>query len=153
MTPDEYQRFWDNAVPLFADEKVRAGHWSPQNALEQSTAAFTALLPDGLNTPKNHLLTVRNEDEENVGYLFVAIKDFGTGEQVYIYEIFIWEAYRRRGYAKDAFLALEEVVAEWGYDTLALHVFGHNTAAIALYQKLDYFTTDVNMAKKISPRS
>ena len=150
MTQNEYQQFWDNAIPLFADEKVRAGHWSAENALNESTQAFSALLPDGIATPNHHLFTIRNKDEDNIGYLFVAVKDFGAGDQVYIYEVFIWEAFRRRGYAKGAFLALEKVVDEWGYDTLLLHVFGHNVAAIALYKTLGYLTTDVNMAKKIT---
>ena len=153
MTDNEYQRFWDNAVPLYADEKVRAGHWSPENALTKSRQDHTALLPDGIHTPDHHLFTIWNDNEENVGYLMVAIKDFGAGNQVYIYKIFIWEEFRRRGYAKAAFLALEKIVADWGYDALLLHVFGDNSAALMLYTQLGYITTDVNMAKQILEKS
>ena len=36
-----------------------------------------------------------------------------------------------------------------GLETLALHVFGHNPGARALYEKLGYEITNINMAKHL----
>ena len=42
------------------------------------------------------------------------------------------EAHRRQGYGEQAMLAAEVQAKALGYDTIALHVFGHNHAARAL---------------------
>jgi ribosomal protein S18 acetylase RimI-like enzyme len=44
---------------------------------------------------------------------------------------------------------LENVAREKGVEKIGLHVFGHNAAARALYQKVGYIETNVNMSKKI----
>ena len=62
----------------------------------------------------------------------------------------IYEEYRRRGYGRQTLAALDEKAKELGLDTISLHVFGHNQAAIALYQQAGYQTTSLYMAKKLS---
>ena len=46
-------------------------------------------------------------------------------------------------------VVLEDKVRELGLDSISLHVFGHNHAAIALYQAAGYETTDLHMVKKL----
>jgi len=46
--------------------------------------------------------------------------------------------------------ALEERVRHLGLSTISLHVFGHNHAARALYEKLGYVTTNVMMSKTLT---
>ncbi len=50
---------------------------------------------------------------------------------------------------EQAFQALEIKVRELGLHTIALHVFGHNHAARAMYEKLGYITTNVQMLKTV----
>ena len=57
--------------------------------------------------------------------------------------------FRRRGYGEQAMAAIEDKVRELGLDTIDLHVFGFNTAARALYEKMGYSVTDVNMRKRL----
>ncbi len=45
---------------------------------------------------------------------------------------------------------LEKKVREQGFDTVSLHVFGHNHAGRELYEKSGYVVTNVNMSKKIA---
>jgi len=44
---------------------------------------------------------------------------------------------------------LETLVRGMGMSAISLHVFGHNTAARALYGKLGFETTNVLMTKRI----
>jgi ribosomal protein S18 acetylase RimI-like enzyme len=67
----------------------------------------------------------------------------------FIYDIIIFEEYRRRGYGEATMLAVEEKVREQGLNSIALHVFGHNHAAKTLYEKIGYEITDINMMKKV----
>ena len=46
-------------------------------------------------------------------------------------------------------LALEEEARRFGLTALALHVFGHNTAARALYEGIGYQITNINMRKDL----
>ncbi len=68
----------------------------------------------------------------------------------FIYDFVIFEEYRRRGYGEQALLTIEDKVRELGFDTISLHVFGHNRAAQTLYDKVGYAVTDLWMSKKIS---
>ncbi len=74
----------------------------------------------------------------------------GTKPAMFIYDFVIDEAHRRKGYGEQAKLAAEVQARALGYDTIALHVFGHNHAARALYEKLGYEITNINMAKKLT---
>ena len=64
-----------------------------------------------------------------------------------IYNIIIDEAFRQRGYGKQAMQALEVEVQRLGVDEIRLHVFGNNTVARKLYQNMGYEETNVMMRK------
>ncbi|HSO28244.1 MAG TPA: GNAT family N-acetyltransferase, partial [Anaerolineales bacterium] len=70
----------------------------------------------------------------------------------FIYDFVIDEAYRRRGYGRLALLALEDKAREMGIDQIALHVFGHNHAARALYESVGYQVTNLQMAKALGEK-
>ena len=57
--------------------------------------------------------------------------------------------HRRQGHAERALRALEAEVGRLGLQGIALHVFGHNTGAQALYGKLGYVPTNINMFKAV----
>lgn len=46
---------------------------------------------------------------------------------------------------------IESAVKELGGNSVSLHVFGFNKAAIHLYQKCGYEITNYNMRKKFEP--
>lgn len=45
---------------------------------------------------------------------------------------------------------LEDQVRQVGLRRIGLHVFGHNAAAQALYRKVGYEVTNINMAKNVA---
>ena len=68
----------------------------------------------------------------------------------FIYYLEIEEPFRRQGLASQASLALEEKTKELGLAALFLHVFAHNPPAQALYSKLGYKVTSLNMMKRLN---
>ena len=93
------------------------------------------------------------EDETlatKVGILWFAVQERGGRPGTFVYDVQIYEAFRRRGYGTAAFQALEEKARELGLTTISLHVFGHNQPARAMYRKLGYVETDVMMSKTVS---
>lgn len=149
MSISDFEIYLNESIQSYADEKIRAGNWSEAEGLELSRQEFAQLLPDGVATPDNYLYTLENEDEEVVGILWVAKRIWGGRLVAFVYDVAIKEDYRRRGYAQQAFLALEDAMREKGMVEIALHVFGHNHAARALYEKLGYTITNINMSKQL----
>ena len=70
--------------------------------------------------------------------------------QGFIFDISLEEAQRGKGYGRQVMLALEEIAKGMGLETLALHVFAHNTPAMKLYEKLGYEVVSQNMMKKLT---
>jgi len=83
-------------------------------------------------------------------YRFAGI---GSTEQWWLWDVYIEEAARGKGYARAALLLGEELAAAHGATSIGLSVFGFNAGAKALYDSLGYVTTSIKMAKQLSPRS
>jgi ribosomal protein S18 acetylase RimI-like enzyme len=150
MSKADYERFLDWAVSDYAQERVRAGTWRPQDARQLAEKAFESLLPEGLSSPNQYLYALVDETRDrHIGFLWYGLRDGEREPFAALYEIVIFEAYRRQGYGSESLRALEKRVRESGVSKIVLHVFGHNEPARALYRKLGYDETDVTMAKEL----
>jgi len=150
MTQEDFLDFAEEGVPAYAADKVKSGEWAKEEALGLAGKAFEKLLPQGLATPHNLLFTIRDSAVHvTVGKLWIAVQDRGSKRIAYIYDVSIKPEHQRRGYATRAFAALEEKVRALGLSGIAVHVFGHNAPARALYEKLGYQPTDVTMFKAV----
>ena len=149
MTETEFQAFFALTVPAYAAGKVKSGNWTSQEALERSRKELTALLPAGVASPNQHLYTIET-GAGPAGHLWLWFDPRTTGDTGFIYELFVAEPFRRRGVAAEAMRLLEVEAARLGVRSLALHVFGFNLAARALYHKLGYEITNISMSKDLT---
>jgi RimJ/RimL family protein N-acetyltransferase len=153
MTDTEFQAFRAADTAEYAQEHVKAGRWRPEESLHLAEQEFDDLLPHGLATPNQYLFSLRDEALGTpVGSLWFALREEGGEPTAFVFKIVIFEAFRRRGYGTQAMQALEEKVRQLGLSTISLHVFGHNYAARAMYEKLGYATTNVMMRKMLKPQ-
>jgi ribosomal protein S18 acetylase RimI-like enzyme len=106
-------------------------------------------LPEGLATPLHHLFKVVDEEGRKVGILWINEQDRGGERIAYVYDIVIDAPHRRRGHAQAAFALMEDKAKELGLAGVALHVFGHNHEARALYGKLGFEPTNIQMFKRL----
>lgn len=153
MTEPEFQAFRTEDIAGYAQEHVKTGRWRPEEAMGLAEQEFDYLLPDGLATPNQYLFSLRDEALGTaVGRLWFAVQEGEGGEPIaYVCNIIIFKAFRRQGYGSQAMQALEEKVRALGLSTITFHVFGHNHAARAMYEKLGYETTNVMMRKMLIP--
>lgn len=150
MTEDEFAEYRAHAVRNYADEKVRAGNWSAEEAYRLAEETLDMLLPEGVATPEHHLFTVERDDGTSIGWLWLAERvEANADRHAFVYEILIFEEFRRQGYGRAAMEAAEAKTRKLGLETIKLHVFGHNHAARALYNELGYAETNVMMEKRI----
>lgn len=149
MSEVDFKAYLEEIIPDYAQEHVQSGRWTAEEALAASQAEFAQLLPDGLATENQHLFNIMVDGESRpVGILWFAVQK----GKAFVYDIVIHDSFQRRGYATQAFLLLEDKVRQLGLNTISLHVFGHNHAARAMYQKLGYAETNVMMSKTLDEK-
>ena len=155
MTATGFEAYLRTSIAAYAEENVAAGRWPAEAALERSRQEFETLLPNGLATPDHHLFDIREGPAEAsaiVGFLWFAIESSRGLRSAFVYDVGIDPACQRRGHATRAFIALEGLVQALGVQRIGLHVFGQNTGAQALYARLGYGVTGLNMLKQLRPR-
>ncbi len=150
LTKEQYEAWLPRAISEYADEHVQTGRWSADEAKKNSREEFARLLPQGVATPNQRLWSIaRASDRKPVGILWVGVVDKPT-PGAFVYNIEIHPDFRRQGFAERAMTKLEGEAKRLGLDRIGLHVFGHNTAARPLYEKLGYVPTNINMVKRLT---
>ncbi|WP_419146615.1 GNAT family N-acetyltransferase [Priestia endophytica] len=64
--------------------------------------------------------------------------------------MYIEEQFRSQGNGTLAIQLVEELLIEQGIKSFSLHVFGHNTGAFKLYERIGFNIVGVNMQKKLT---
>jgi ribosomal protein S18 acetylase RimI-like enzyme len=147
MTEAEYEAFLAALRPSYGADTAQAEDLPLEKAQTAATAQTAQLLPQGFRTPDHHFWRVVAEDGAVVGSLWVHHKP--DQRRAFIYEIEIDEAQRGRGYGEAAMRALEETLRSMQVTHIGLSVFGFNTTARALYDKLGYRAAATYMLKRI----
>lgn len=151
MTEDDFQMYLEYSIREYAQDHMKSGIWNEEAALQEAEQMYQHLLPQGLQTPQQYLYMVVDEQiARNVGVIWFALREQGGEQQAFIYDGKVFEEFRRRGYATQVFQLLEEQAATLGATAVSLHVFGHNTAARVVYEKLGYVATSITMVKKLA---
>lgn len=145
MTEDQYKDYLEKATEKYAQEKVLAGNWQPDQALIKAQEEYIRLLPHGEKTDKNYLYTIY-ENDRIIGVVWLAQKYENEG---FIYDIQIQDDYQGHGYGKETMMQIEEKARQLGIKKIGLQVFGHNYIARSLYEKVGYEVTNMKMVKEI----
>ena len=150
MTEAEYFVFLMESISQYTAEKMKGEGLSAEDAANVANNSFRELLPDGLQTRDHHLFSiVENASQENVGAMWFARRQTESKIYAYIYDFFLHENARGKGWGKLAMRLLEDEVRKVGLNSIQLHVFGHNKIARSLYEAQGFRTTNVIMAKEL----
>jgi ribosomal protein S18 acetylase RimI-like enzyme len=151
LLDDELPAFIDHGRAAYARDMVAQAGLTPEQAEQKAQNDWARLLPNGAVGSGHHLFAVEDEESgERVGDLWIAERssDF-EGTAAFVYSIEIAEAFRGRGYGKQAMLLAEDEVRARGISHIALNVFGGNEVARSLYRSLGYTETAVFMRKAV----
>jgi GNAT superfamily N-acetyltransferase len=148
MRHDEFEEWLPRLRDDYANDIMRNGGASEADARTKAVVDIERLFPNGQRSSDQFVFVVE-ADAEPVGDLWFAEREGDLGRGLWIYDVHIEEAYRGRGYGKEAMLLAEEEARRRGLSRVALNVFGGNAAARGLYQSLGYVETAVLMSKRV----
>lgn len=152
MPQERYASWMEHTVREYTADLVTMGHDAAE-AHEAAARDVETYFPHGSPLPGHHLLDIRDAHDEAVGYLWIGPSATGVAEDWWIWDVYVNESHRGKGYAREAMLRGEEFAASYGARRLGLSVFGFNTGAKALYDSLGYTTTSIKMSKELPPHS
>jgi ribosomal protein S18 acetylase RimI-like enzyme len=154
MTQEEFRQYRRCAVSGYARDLVESGQALPADAEARAAACLELLLPDGLLSDDQVLLTVRASAEgeaEPLASLWYAVVTEGPHRSLFIHDLEVDAAHRREGVATRVLLEVEEEARRLGVTQLGLSVFRHNAAALALYRGLGYADITITLVKPVAP--
>lgn len=146
MQHEDFESYFERDIREYAEEHVRNGNWSAEEALERSRKEHQQLLPDGLESRNQYLFSIIDASDQKLGILWVNIEN----GRAFIYDFRIDEAQRGKGYGKQALVALDEKLKAMDVQSVGLHVFGDNIKAQELYKKMGYQITGIHMKKVLT---
>lgn len=137
-----YARRRGPMLALTVESLVATEGFTVDEAEALAWSQVSAMLFKGARTPGHLLRTITDATlGAEVGWLWTALPGTALPSTAWLCDLLIDDSFRRRGYATAALGALERELTERGVPRLGLNVFGHNTAAIALYRRLGYRVT------------
>lgn len=148
MTQTEFASWLIRSIPEYAAEKVASGLWNQDESEALSRAKHETLLPSGLSTEGHHFFCIEAPGGQPAGMLWFAVQTKFGLPIAYVYKIEVAGEHRRKGYARQALEALDREVEAMGLHGVALHVYGHNTGARALYESLGFEPTSIHLFKQ-----
>ena len=111
MTDEEYGPFIERLIPEYAADHAADGRWSLEESLAGARKEVERLLPQGKATATERFLTiVAGTPEEKVGYIWVHFQK----QNGFIYDLWVDEHHRRKGYARAGMLALRSTRSKKG---------------------------------------
>ncbi|WP_195760634.1 GNAT family N-acetyltransferase [Agromyces kandeliae] len=146
MTDAEVAAWLPGAMAHYEQARREAGD-TPEQAAAGRRASEERFFPGGRPVEGQLLHSIRLGDED-AGWLWLGPWD-EHGELWWVWDLEVHPSFRRRGVARRAMLAGEEVAREHGASRLGLNVFGYNDGAIALYRDLGYEVASLHMAKAL----
>ena len=149
MTRQEYDSYRARSVQDYAREIAEARGLDAADAVATAEGEFAELLPDGPASPGMHLWTAVTGAGEVVGLGWLELRRRASGVSAWVYDVHLDADRRGQGLGRQLMEALHERARELGATTIALNVFGHNTAAIRLYDSLGYAVTAQQMRRDL----
>ena len=82
MNQQTFKEFYEESIIEYAEEHVKSNDWEKEGAIEKARAKFEKLLPKGLYTSNQYLLSVIHNNVD-IGYLWLHIFDVQYHKEVF----------------------------------------------------------------------
>ncbi|MET9971556.1 GNAT family N-acetyltransferase [Streptomyces sp. NPDC006356] len=137
MTREDFDSYVPYVVADYASRTAAAGVTSMDEALTRAHNEFSRLLPQGLETPDNHLYIITADGEASpIGRLWYALRGSAGNRYAMILNMEVDAAHRGRGYGKSVMRACAASALTNGAKGLRINLLGQDTENRRLYESL-----------------
>jgi ribosomal protein S18 acetylase RimI-like enzyme len=145
----EYELMSSRVMADYAARIAASGELPAEAAEQKARHDHERALPSGLDTP-GHFIFRLLADGQPVGCLWLAVPvPDGDPDMAWVYLVEVDEAFRSRGYGREAMRLAEAQARSRGMRSLGLNVHGSNTVARSLYTGLGYEVMAQQMKKML----
>jgi ribosomal protein S18 acetylase RimI-like enzyme len=144
----EFEGFFAHFRERYIAERMEADRFTRGEAEEFVAVQHQAILPLGAATPGHELLWAFDSAGQRVGLVWLYVN--GVMRQAFLYQIEVFEPFRRRGLGRELLAAAEELAKSKGARSIVLNVFDTNQPAIGLYQAAGFTTVSHSMCKPLN---
>ena len=148
MPAERFPAWLENSVAEYAADLMALGQ-SSDDARRAAERGMEVSFPYGAPTPGHHVFDIVADGGRVVGYLWIGASAGGSDTEWWLWDIFIEEDSRGKGWGRQAMIAAEDVAREHGITSVGLSVFGFNETAKHLYETLGYKVTSIKMSKAV----
>ena len=149
MTSSEFDSVVSTAFAGYVAESVATGQTREEDVAAETRRQREQYLPNGLAT-EHMLFFIGTDDGERIGWIWLALPGVANHpDTAWVYNVEVDPAHRGKGYGRGLMLAAERELADRGVIRLGLNVFGANTTAIRLYERLGYQVIAQQMTKPL----
>lgn len=152
MSAERLPAWLEETNAVYIEELIAAGR-TREDAVRHAAKSMDVTFPDGTPAPGHAVFDVIDDAGDTVGYLWIGPDTSDDPGAWWVWDIEVADAKRGHGYGRAAMLLGEEHARQHGARTLGLNVFGSNSVARGLYEKLGYETTQLQMRKRLAPES
>jgi ribosomal protein S18 acetylase RimI-like enzyme len=150
MTDEEWASWRGGSVDSYAEDDAHARGIPIERAREHAARELVGLLPAGSSSEGHRFLIAEDESSgDRVGHLWFAARTVEAGRVCWLYDLWVDEDVRGRGYGRALMEALEAESKSAGLSRIELNVFGFNRPAINLYRSLGYTEMGRQMFKEL----
>jgi ribosomal protein S18 acetylase RimI-like enzyme len=149
MSGEEFAEWVPGLRERYAADMVDQAGATADGARKKAAADMERLFPGGKPADGQDVFVIE-ADGRRAGELWVAEReDELTGRGLWIYDVHVDDAFRRKGLGRKAMLFAEEEARRRGVSRVSLNVFGGNDVARSLYRSLGYEELATLMGKDI----
>ncbi|CNH15114.1 acetyltransferase (GNAT) family protein [Yersinia frederiksenii] len=153
MCSEELADYRNLFIAEYAQDLSSNSGYSHEQAEEHATHSFDGYLPQGINSPNDHLYCIENKadsgQEQRVGYLWYGLAE--NDSAAFIKDFYVLPQYQRKGYGSSCLQELEKRLVEQGIFEIKLRVAADNPQAKRLYEQMAFVVTGFNMSKSFKP--
>ncbi|NCP86981.1 MAG: hypothetical protein CO094_01995 [Anaerolineae bacterium CG_4_9_14_3_um_filter_57_17] len=153
MTDQDFAAFLRKSIPEYAYDQMRAGNWASNEAMQRAQKEFQQMLPNGPQTPGQHLLVILDDNDSKVGMCWYFVDENRARKTTFLIDLFFLPEGRHKNYEAESFALLEEMARKDGVKRIELQVFTHKAEEIAMYRQNGFGETSIFFAKDLKPGS
>lgn len=148
MNEEEFTNYRSLFINEYAQDLQKNRGYLSEKARIKAIESIDKPLYQGISTSKNQLWCIRqvNGPEEVIGFLWLSI----TATSAWISDFYIYSKWRGCGFGSLALSEMKKALKEMGIDEVGLRVAPENDSARALYKKLGFHITGINMSQNLS---